>query len=263
MRDARAEATDRIGGRFSVRVLEPSPPAIDAAPYFADDPVAGGEVVPVERDGARSWESLSADPDDPDLRPWCEDRWLVRPQRVGVLPAALAATRRSLHALAEHVIAPARYRSVGKIGLRFTFHGFGTPYFGAGRQVRIEDGVLIDGDRRHQPLTLGGAAAFLDMDLGAPPGVYTATTPLSADALLLVDPGAAKAVGDWFGLSASLLEQLRAEATVEEDPARVQLWPEHFDIAVDIGSPGSRANYGGSPGDEAHPEPYLYVGPWE
>ncbi|MDQ1395436.1 MAG: hypothetical protein QOG64_695, partial [Acidimicrobiaceae bacterium] len=57
--------------------------------------------------------------------------------------------------------------------------------------------------------------------------------------------------------------QLRAEATVEEDPARVQLWPEHFDIAVDIGSPGSRANFGGSPGDEAHPEPYLYVGPWE
>ncbi len=22
-------------------------------------------------------------------------------------------------------------------------------------------------------------------------------------------------------------------------------------------------NYGGSPGDDTHPEPYLYVGPWE
>ncbi|HSB86296.1 MAG TPA: hypothetical protein VLD86_08310, partial [Ilumatobacteraceae bacterium] len=23
-----------------------------------------------------------------------------------------------------------------------------------------------------------------------------------------------------------------------------------------------RANYGASPGDDGHPEPYLYVGPW-
>ena len=42
------------------------------------------------------------------------------------------------------------------------------------------------------------------------------------------------------------------------------LWPEHFDYAIAAGDEvaGSRANYGGSPGDEHHPEPYLYVGPW-
>ena len=38
--DARKEAFDRVGGRFDVRVLEPSPPAVDVAPWFADDPVA-------------------------------------------------------------------------------------------------------------------------------------------------------------------------------------------------------------------------------
>ena len=36
------------------------------------------------------------------------------------------------------------------------------------------------------------------------------------------------------------------------------LWPEHFDVATTIGE----INFGGSPGDEAHPLPYLYVGPW-
>lgn len=46
-------------------------------------------------------------------------------------------------------------------------------------------------------------------------------------------------------------------------PSRVQLWPEHFDVAVDLGPEGNRANFGGSPGDSAHPEPYLYVGPWD
>jgi hypothetical protein len=38
----------------------------------------------------------------------------------------------------------------------------------------------------------------------------------------------------------------------------VQLWPEHFDAATTI----AEVNYGVSPGDDAHPLPYLYVGPW-
>jgi hypothetical protein len=60
-----------------------------------------------------------------------------------------------------------------------------------------------------------------------------------------------------------MLEQLRAEAAPDDTPSRVQLWPEHFDVAVDMGPEGDRANFGGSPGDAAHPEPYLYVGPWD
>ncbi|MGH9283956.1 MAG: hypothetical protein ACRD0S_13595, partial [Acidimicrobiales bacterium] len=54
-----------------------------------------------------------------------------------------------------------------------------------------------------------------------------------------------------------------AEAGPGDAPSRVQLWPEHFDLAVDLGPEGRRANFGGSPGDDAHPEPYLYVGPWD
>ena len=46
----------------------------------------------------------------------------------------------------------------------------------------------------------------------------------------------------------------------------MQLWPEHFDLAVELGArgrPGGAPAYGASPGDELHPEPYLYVAPWK
>jgi hypothetical protein len=36
------------------------------------------------------------------------------------------------------------------------------------------------------------------------------------------------------------------------------LWPEHFDVGISVGE----VNYGVSPGDDAIPEPYAYVGPW-
>ncbi|MDQ1421055.1 MAG: hypothetical protein QOJ52_3017, partial [Acidimicrobiaceae bacterium] len=45
---ARAEAAARLDGKFDGRVLEPSPPA-ETQPPFADDAVAGGDVVPLER----------------------------------------------------------------------------------------------------------------------------------------------------------------------------------------------------------------------
>jgi hypothetical protein len=53
------------------------------------------------------------------------------------------------------------------------------------------------------------------------------------------------------------LEQLRTELA-PDSPSPLQLWPEHFDLATAI----SDVNYGASPGDDAHPLPYLYMGPW-
>ena len=111
--------------------------------------------------------------------------------------------------------------------------------------------------------TLGEAAKAAGVALGAPRDVYEPTTECNADATLNIEPLAARALGDWYGYCASLLEQLRAEALPDDTPSRVQIWPEHFDIAVDLGPDGLRANYGGSPGDASHAEPYLYVGPWE
>jgi hypothetical protein len=73
----------------------------------------------------------------------------------------------------------------------------------------------------------------------------------------------------WFAFGWGILEQL----SMDSDPPAAsdpQLWPEHFDPAIEIGDPeANRASYGFSPGDvskdaSAGPEPlpYLYVGPW-
>ena len=262
MRDARREAAVRLGGAVSVRVLEPSPPTVAAPPFFADDPLDGGEVLPIQRAGARTWLDVCRERGDGDLYRWCEERWLV-PGTLDFLPRRFAPTRDSLHVVAEHLLAPCRFRANGKIGLRFTFRGFGTPFFGDGRQVRVEDGTLVDGDHRHQLSTLRRAGEALGIEPGAPQDAYTPSTPCDLDASLAVDLESARALGAWYGFCARLLEQLRADAGPEDAPGRVQLWPEHFDMAVDLGADGHRANFGGSPGDDDHPEPYLYVGPWD
>jgi hypothetical protein len=68
------------------------------------------------------------------------------------------------------------------------------------------------------------------------------------------------AVADWFGFATHVLERTRRTAGAD-DVSRVQLWPEHFDPAFEVGSNarGAPPGYGASPGDDAHPEPYLYV----
>jgi hypothetical protein len=75
---------------------------------------------------------------------------------------------------------------------------------------------------------------------------------------------AAAALGDLYGFACSVLEQFRADED-DGDPTLVRLWPEHFDIALELGSAaaGQRANFGVSPGDDDHDEPYLYVGPFD
>src|SRR5262245_61399577 len=142
MHDPRAEAFDRVGGRFDARVLEPSPPVVHEPPWYADDAVAPGKrraglpplrpVPPADL----PWDELAGR--DPDLREWCADRWLGAWRPLAPLPPteALVTTRTTWHALAERVMAPARRTACGKIGLRFTRGGFGTPFFGAGEQLR-------------------------------------------------------------------------------------------------------------------------------
>jgi hypothetical protein len=273
--DPRREANERVGGRFDARVLEPSPPPVASPPWFADDPVndaaeSGLPVlapVPVP-DVALTWEDIVRD--EPELAPWCADRWLatVRPLLLPPDIEALAATRNAWHALAEHVLAPARHRANGKIGLRYTRGGFGTPFFGDLEQLRLTDEgltVLRGGEQSlHLVNTVHDAARVVGIEPGAPKDVYSPTTALEPEARLEVDAASARFLGDWFGFGALVLEGLRANVPATDDPARVQLWPEHFDLSVDFGddAAGRRATYGASPGDADHPAPYLYVTPW-
>jgi hypothetical protein len=239
----RAEAEDVLGGDYEARVLEPSPPAVNEAPW-TDDPVAPGEVPegrrlvsPVSHRGDLTWDEVAELEKDLGLGPWAAERWLGAWKRLEALPGSFAETRAALHQVAEAVVAPAR-KPESEISLRFPRGGFGTPFFeqdGADCQVRVEHGELVrqaDTEERREPLDG-------------------------------VDRAAATALGDFYGFACSVLEELRAEQA-DEDPTTVRLWPEHFDIALELGSEegGKRANYGASPGDDDHDEPYLYVGPW-
>ena len=179
----------------------------------------------------------------------------------------LATTRAALQTLAEHVLSKARHVQTGRIGLRATPGGIGTPPFpspvddGRERQLRIDgtELVVVDGDdeSRAPITTVRAAAAVAGVEAGAPADVYTPHTALDLDAHLVVDPGAVALIAAWYQLTNDALEVLRAEHAADA-PSIVQLWPEHFDLAISIGE----CNLGGSPGDDSITQPYLYVGPW-
>src|SRR4051812_22007640 len=167
MRDARREAFQRLGGHSDARVLEPSPPAVTDGPWFADDPVAGvppanGHLPvasPVSGVGVLYDDLIE---DDPELADWCSARWLGAYKRLEPVPAGLLATRLALHQLSETLISPAREKANGKIALRWTLGGFGTPFFGDDEQIRVEGDQLIhttrDGER-HERLEVDAAAS--------------------------------------------------------------------------------------------------------
>lgn len=258
-----------IAAGHDARVLEPSPPAVADAPWFADDPTDPGGVDVVGPTGAAAlrwtdWLRRYTEGGE-----WAAERWLGAYRRLTDPPASYPATREALHRLAVYVLSPARRRANGKIALRWTLGGFGTPFFGDDEQVRVEGGRIVrqrGGRAESVPITtLGAAAAFV---LDGPPDRDWASdfdVPPAGDddAPLPVDPAAARWLGDWYGFAVSVLEELRAEPA-STDTSRVQLWVEHFDCAFECLSDdaGRRAGYGASPGDAAIPEPYLYVVPW-
>src|SRR3954468_932054 len=110
--DPRTEAFERLGGRYEVRGLEPSPPAVAEGPWFADDPAARGDVpagrtlVSPVSSGDRTWDELARE--DEDLVGWGADRWLGAWGGLQPVPGRFAACRDALHALAEGTLKPTR-----------------------------------------------------------------------------------------------------------------------------------------------------------
>ena len=270
-RHARNEATALLPTGHEARVLEPSPPVNTDPDWFADDPTdpegaLGTIVTPIPGEGT-TWTELAVD--HPDVTDYAADHWLGAYRRLEELPTGYDAGRRSLHQLAFFAVSPKRFAETTKLALRYTHGGFGTPFFGDGEQVRVEDDLLVyqQGDqvRSTQITTLEAACRFLGIpyqevwfaDFHDPLSSVGAATELSVD-LAVTD-----AVGDWLGFATSVLEEARRTPDAA-DVSRVQLWAEHFDSAFEMGSldEGQRASYGASAGDDGHPEPYLYVAAW-
>jgi hypothetical protein len=269
-RNPRREAQELVGDAFDARVLEPSPPAVVDGDLFADDPVAlagpaGRPVLAPVSSADLTWDKWLGE--RPERAPWAAARWLGAWRRLPPLPPAYADTRLALHRLVVYVASPARQRVNGKMALRWTFGGLGTPFFGDDEQVRVAGAGLV---RQRGPaaeaaeITTLNEAAELVLD-GPPDLAWAEKFDVPAagglDERLAVDPEAAAVLGDWFGFAWSVLEELRAEPASAE-PSRTQLWPEHFDAAFDCLLEERRCTFGASPGDAAVPEPYLYVLPW-
>lgn len=175
------------------------------------------------------------------------------------LPAEFPETRDALHRVAEKVLAPARMAATGdEFSLEATESGFGTPTFPDGGAVRVETTDLvvesISGEPVRVPITTLKRAALAaglegdDLD----------------DIGLTIEEQSAAVLAFAYHFADGVLREFRDRYGADQDPSPIRLWPEHFDIAFDMGveSEGRRAGYGLSPGDEHHAEPYVYVGPW-
>ena len=192
------------------------------------------------------------------------------------LPTTFAETRDALQRVAVHIVARARNQGgAHSIGLRVTPGGFGTPEFGPDvTRVRVSGGLVLresggpNGDtsvaRRIDGATLAELAGVAGVDLAADLDVGHDTPPLGdVDEPLHVDTAAARALAGWYAKSNAALDQVVAAVGCDAAPTLVQLWPEHFDVALDLAAaPEQRVNLGGSPGDAHHADPYVYVGPW-
>lgn len=165
---------------------------------------------------------------------------------------SVIATRHSLHLLAERVISPLRVQVTGnEIALQVRPGGFGTPDLPQGGWVGVIGTEVVrvgefGEERRARISSLADAAVLVGLHGGV------------EDAHLEVDGEQAARLAEAWAIGDAALRQMDGE---ELEP--IHLWPEHFDIAFVEGAGAARANYGVSPGDDDHDEPYAYVGPWE
>ncbi|HEY5651242.1 MAG TPA: hypothetical protein VIW46_07320 [Acidimicrobiia bacterium] len=273
-RHARSEAAAVLPPGHDARVLEPSPPAALDPGWFADDPTdpsgaTGTVVTPIPGEGV-TWAELATA--DPGVAACAADHWLDGRRRLDELPDGYDAGRRALHQIAFFAVAPKRHAANGKLGLRYTDRGFGTPFFRGSdgdEQVRVEGDLLVhqtaDAVRAEAVTTLRAATRFLGLDYREAwfEGFHDPLEPVGPDTHLAIDPAVTEAVASWFGFGTHVLERSR-RIPGAVDVSRVQLWPEHLDAAFEMGSvdDGARAGYGASAGDGAHPEPYLYIAAW-
>lgn len=189
--------------------------------------------------------------------------------RLPNLPDTYVATREGLHQIAFFAVAPTRYQAEARMGLKSTPGGFGTPKFGD-TVARVEGAALVlenDAGVASQGITsVRAACEFFGhvYEVDWYPDFRDPLRPVDPDQHLQIDEGAGRAIGGWFEFVTDLLERLRTHGLEDDDVTEVQLWPEHFDPAIEMGRQdmGRRASYGGSPGDRDHPDPYVYVSAW-
>ncbi len=162
--------------------------------------------------------------------------------------ANYVATRRQLRGVAESLVAGPQYRSSGTIRLAVRPDGFAAvtiPVAVHGTHLVLpNDAVDLEG-----PMSAIAEAAGIVA--GPPEGAYAIVDPLAPDTNLQLSADAAEWVNRSHYAGGYALKSFLPEC-------HPVLWPEHFDVAVTE----REVNYGVSAGDDQHPMPYAYVGPW-
>jgi hypothetical protein len=160
-------------------------------------------------------------------------------------------TRRSLHAVAELVLAGPQHRRTGEIALLVEPAGFRTL---TDRTLSVDGTDLVAGDRRI-PIdgsTCAELAAAAGVVAGAPEGLYRDGSGVAPGETLHLDASATAWIEQSWASGAAALSRLAPG----EQPI---LWPEHFDVGIELDG----VSYGVSPGDGYLGEPYAYVNPGE
>jgi hypothetical protein len=190
------------------------------------------------------------------------------------LSTGFADTRRAVHVIGAHVLSRARHAVTGRIDLTPTPGGLGTPTFGPDhRVIRLSGGALLVEATGERPTTsvtavrgatLRSLAAQAGADLDSEFFAGSDTPPPGdPDQIIDVDEEAIRDLGAWFALGEQVIDAVVATRPPSAAPTRARIWPEHFDLGIDVAAGGSRVNLGASPGDGFHDPPYLYVSPWE
>jgi hypothetical protein len=165
---------------------------------------------------------------------------------MALMSQELAVTRRSLHGVAELILAGPQYRAAGTIRLAVVPGGFAT----TGTPPLRVDGATVNG-AEGATAAIGGRTpraigAELGVTAGRPDGLYDGGSGVALDEALAVDPHLAGVITGALALGHDAL----AAFAPGQPPV---LWPEHFDVSI-------RVDFGVSPGDGFSAEPYAYVG---
>ena len=165
------------------------------------------------------------------------------------MTADLATTRRSLHAVAELVLAGPQYRAHREIKLQVRPYGFGTVI---GPDVRVVESAVVRDD---VSVPIDGRCArdiarAVGLEASSLANVYHDGPDVDPDEPIRLAAEHAQYIARCYVAGDAALARFAPAAE------RV-LWPEHFDVAIRV----AEVNYGVTPGDRHVPDPYAYVGP--
>ena len=159
-----------------------------------------------------------------------------------------SATRSSLHAICEWLLAGPQHARSDTVRLRVTDAGFSTS-----REPAIELTSLgLTAEGRTVPVvgTISEIATAANLPLGRPRVDYHDPVPAEPDTVVQLDPAAFAALHTEYLIGRDALLRFQPD----EPPV---LWPEHLDVAIRF----REINFGVAPPDSAMPEAYAYVGP--